>query len=88
MAIQPLFTADAPTLRRVVSELRWLLARQPDLRGGLARIVRRYENDLAETPPRSHPLPAADHRHTDSAVQRRVIPFRRNESRSIDPDCA
>ncbi|MGH2584513.1 MAG: hypothetical protein ACRDJE_06310 [Dehalococcoidia bacterium] len=55
MAMQPLFTADdAHTLRRVVSELRWLLSHQPDLRAGIVRIVRRYEDDLTALTPQRH----------------------------------
>jgi hypothetical protein len=40
-------TNDNPSvLQHVVSELRWLLAHDPDLRGGVTRIVRRYEDQL------------------------------------------
>lgn len=74
MAIRSSSAEDRMVLRQVVSEIRWLLTHSPDVRAGMIRLMRRYEDELYTTPTGDPNGERPPHPATPAA---NIIPFAR-----------
>jgi hypothetical protein len=64
-------------LRQVVSEIRWLLTHSPDVRAGMIRLMRRYEDELYTTPTGD---PNGERTPPPTTPAAKIIPFVRPRS--------